>query len=410
MEKQKYPARRYFPGGKIIPPYDHTSWSLPLHMGVKSIEINQRSTNLESVLEKIKGTYKFTTNAPEKFFAAIYSVTNNESFKAAFLASQLGIKVDRLAEPFVYSGVQIPRGSFVIYYKLELQAKLKRIFDEMRISPIFLTENIKLPVSNFTVQRIAVVDTYFHDMDAGWTRFLFDSYYIPFTVVRPGDFEKTDFVKDFDIVIFSSQKKSLLIDGKFSKDEPNSWDNNNPPEFTKGIGKKGMDRLMIFLDQGGIIVSWGDSTEIFTNTLEFPLGKDQKEEFDLPIENLSKKLTENGLYCPGSFLNVILAKDHLLTLGMEDKSGIFFTEGPVYQTRIPELDMDRRVIAKFPEDNILDSGYCEKEELLSDKSIAVWLKKGKGQIILFGFSPQQRASTQITYKLLFNSLLLQKIK
>ena len=71
--------------------------------------------------------------------------------------------------------------------------------------------------------------------------------------------------------------------------------------------------------------------------------------------------------------------------------------------------MDRRVIAKFPEKNILLSGYSENQELLGNKSAMIWLKKGKGQLVLFGFNPQFRASTQGSYKLLFNSLLLPKI-
>jgi hypothetical protein len=72
--------------------------------------------------------------------------------------------------------------------------------------------------------------------------------------------------------------------------------------------------------------------------------------------------------------------------------------------------MDRRVIGKFKEKEILISGYCEKEELLSNKTCLVWLKKGKGQLVLFGFNPQFRASTHGSYKLLFNSVLLPEIK
>ena len=68
--------------------------------------------------------------------------------------------------------------------------------------------------------------------------------------------------------------------------------------------------------------------------------------------------------------------------------------------------MDRRVIASYPEDNILMSGFAENEELLAEKTALVWLKKGKGQIVMYGFNPQFRASTAGTYKLLFNALLL----
>jgi hypothetical protein len=49
------------------------------------------------------------------------------------------------------------------------------------------------------------------------------------------------------------------------------------------------------------------------------------------------------------------------------------------------------------------------EELLANKPVMVWVRKGKGQIVLFGFSPQFRASTPASYKLLFNALLLPKV-
>jgi len=71
--------------------------------------------------------------------------------------------------------------------------------------------------------------------------------------------------------------------------------------------------------------------------------------------------------------------------------------------------MDRRAIATLPEKNILMSGYIEKEELLSDKTVMVWLKKGKGQFVMYGFNPQFRASSQGSFKLLFNALLLPKL-
>jgi hypothetical protein len=68
--------------------------------------------------------------------------------------------------------------------------------------------------------------------------------------------------------------------------------------------------------------------------------------------------------------------------------------------------MDRRVIASYLEGDVLLSGYCLKEELLSNYAAMVWLKKGKGNLVVYGFSPQFRGSVPGIYKLLFNGLLL----
>ncbi len=51
MEHQRYPVRHYTPGGDVIRPYDITSWSLPLHLGVTAIELGIRSESLEAAFE-----------------------------------------------------------------------------------------------------------------------------------------------------------------------------------------------------------------------------------------------------------------------------------------------------------------------------------------------------------------------
>ncbi len=63
----------------------------------------------------------------------------------------------------------------------------------------------------------------------------------------------------------------------------------------------------------------------------------------------------------------------------------------------------------YADDDVLISGYIEKVKKLENKTVMAWLRKGKGQFVLFGFNPQFRASTGVTYKLLFNSLLLPEI-
>jgi hypothetical protein len=274
-----------------------------------------------------------------------------------------------------------------------------------------MKDPIEIDATTINMPRIALVETYFHDADAGWTRFIFDTYFVPYKIVHPGDFEKTDFKQSFDVVVFPDAAKSILMKGKWQEGEKEDYAvSSYPPEYTKGIGKKGMEPLMTFLDSGGVIVSWCQSTEIFLGTQEINRGKEAIEEFQLPVSDVSKRLKASGLFCPGSLVKVLLKNDHPMTLGMPKEIGVLFDGGPVFSTSIPDFDMDRRVIAKFPESNILLSGYCEKEEELGNRTALVWLKKGEGQLVLFGFNPVFRASTQVSFKLLFNSILLPAIK
>jgi len=408
MERQHFPVRHYTPEGKIIMPYDITSWSLPLHRGVKAIEMNSRLEAFESSLKEIQDTFSLRKETPDNFWAAVFTVNNNESFKAAFLALKLGLKIDRLEEAKNFGELEVPKGSFVVYHESKKKPKMKQLINKMKVSPIILKEPVEIEAATLRMPRIALVETYLHDMDAGWTRFIFDTYDMPYKVVHPGDFEKTDFAKDFDVVIFPDADKSILMSGKLKSDEQ-YYISSYPPEFTKGIGKEGMAQLMTFLDNGGIIVSWGSSASLFLGTLEIKREKDIIEEFQLPVQDNSKKLQKEGLNCPGSLVKIFLLDDHPITLGMQSEIGVFSRGRPVFTTSIPNFDMDRRVIGKFPEKNILLSGYCEKEEKMGNQAGLVWLKKGKGQLVLFGFNPQFRASTNVSFKLMFNSILLREI-
>ncbi len=406
MEKQGFPARHYTPDGELIKPYDITSWSLPLHRGVKAHEIKHRSLEMEKNLAEIHDKLNLKTTLPAQFNGLIFNVNHNESFLAMFLAGKMGIKVERTTTPVNIKDIEVPRGSFLIRFDSKNQEQIHKLLKLIQVSPIVVEQEISFKTTEVAVPKIAMVETWFHDMDAGWTRFVFDSYNIPFTILRPGDFKKTDLEKNFDVIIFPDADNSILMEGKWKSDNQ-YYVSSYPPEFTKGIGKEGFEKLLAFLDKGGIIISWGQSTRLFSGTLSMKgEKKDEPEEFKLPFNDISSSLQKAGLYCPGSLMKLLLNPESPLTAGLPESIGVFFRGAPVFQTSMPNFDMDRRVIGSFPERELLLSGYCENEEKLGQKSAAVWIKKGKGQLVLFGFNPQFRASTQGAFKLLFNALLL----
>lgn len=407
LERQSYPVRHYTPGGELIKPYDVTSWSLPLHRGLTCTPVNEWSPELASSLEEIRGIFDTRQTLPPGSLEALFTADSNESYRAAFLALELGMEVGRLEKPLRVEGTMLPRGSFCVALDTATPRQIDSLLTGLSVSPLFMREKLEARKNRLERPRIGLVETFFHDMDAGWTRYIFDSYHLPYSVIRPADFEKLDLEGKFDVIVFPDVDKSVLMEGKYKADKEEEYRiSDYPPEFTKGIGDKGLERIAKFLEEGGIIVSWGNSTDLFMETLSVAGSGKGKEEFQLPVEDVSQKLSDEGLYCPGSLLRAHLLGDHPLTLGMRQRTAVFYRNGPLFSTTVPQFDMDRRVIAWFPEENILASGYCEKEEKLANKAAMVWLEKGKGQLVLFGFHPQFRASTHETYKLLFNSLLL----
>ncbi len=400
LEAQKFPARHYTPGGELIRPYDITTWSLPLHRGVEAVEINSPIAGMENMIEPLEIPFHIFRPIAEEHDFALFSSGQNESYKAAFLGMEKGLTVERVTEPFTHKQEEYPAGSFII----PTGAGFDAIEQELLVSPVFLETKPEVEAKTLITPRVGIVETWFHDMDGGWTRYIFDQYHIPYTVLRPDELKTADLSGNFDILVFTDRQKSVFMNGRFERNGrpmPSPY----PPEYSQGMEKEGFENLMQFVNQGGKVMAWGPSIELFTGMITIGEGQ-EKEEFMLPFSNIGDNLSGQGLYVPGSLLRVDLRIDHPLAWGMPEQSGVFHRGTPVFRTSIPGADMDRRVIATFAEENLLMSGYAEKEELLEKQAALIWLQKGEGQIILSSFNPQFRASTPATFKLLFNALLL----
>ena len=408
MEPQEYPERHYTPGGELISPYDITSWSLPLHRDVTSFEIRTRSQQLEALFHRMEGKYSLSMTADEEVHAMCLPAGSNESYRAAFLALKEGLKVQRLKSVASIGGEAYPAGSFIIYYDPKKSTGWNSVMGSLPFTPGLVSDKRAVKADPVEMPGIALVETYFHDMDAGWTRYLFDTYHIPFTVLHTEQLKEDGLESRFDVIIFPDTEKSILMTGK-RKSGDDYYLGNYHPDYVKGMEKEGMENLMTFSKSGGIIIAWGRSVNLFEGVLKIKENKEkEEEEFMLPFRDISSGLAAKGLNAPGSLLKVSLTGDHPLTLGLPEEIGVFSRGRPVFRTSVPMFDMDRRVIAVYPERDVLMSGYCAKEELLGNKAAMIWMRKGKGQFVFYGFGPQFRASTQASYKLLFNALLLDK--
>ena len=399
MENQEFPLRHYSKDGPMIEPYDITSWSLPLHMGLKSFEINEKVAELKNKLSPITEKIVIEGELAADADYIILPVAQNKSFAVAFALMKEGQAVYRLTEDYESS----KQGSFAIKLNAKNKQLIQNKLNENGVFAEFSATKIE-GLKKLNNPKIGFIETWNHDMDAGWTRYVLDSHHIPFQLIRPDELKTIDLTA-FDVLVFPSSSKDILLEGKRKSASGDYNPSSLPPEYAKGMGKEGLKRVMEFVQNGGKVVSWGNSAELFMSPMKINIGKEE-EEFRLPISNISNQLEKKGLYVAGSLATVNVKLNHPLTYGLEATANVFFRGDPVFQTGMPGFDSDRRVVASFPKDNICPSGYMKNEELLAKLPAAVWIKKGEGQMVFYSFSPQFRSSTSGVYKFLFNALLL----
>ncbi len=404
MEKQDFPVRRYTPGGEMIRPYDITSWSLPLHRGLTSLEINTYYPNESLHYSPVRTDELIQRRGlPGDANWLLFSARHNQSYGFAFRAMAKDIQVKRTVEDFSWHEEVVPKGSFLVGVTRGNRSSLASLMETIDIAPLVFAQEPDVARENVRMPRIAICETNFHDMDAGWTRFLFDSYGIPFTVLNPADFRDVSLEDRFDVIVFPDSPKDQILHGHTTRAGEVFVPFYNP-KYIKGMGNEGWQNVLQFMANGGTVVSWANSTALFFGLMN--PGEDE-ENFRFPIRDISGTLSGNGFYCPGSLLKVHLVPDHPITYGMQGQIGVFHRSSPVFATSIPNFGMDRRVIGLFPEDeDLLLSGYAENVNLLERQPAIVWLQRGEGQAVLFSFAPNFRGSTPVSAKLIFNSLLL----
>jgi hypothetical protein len=236
-------------------------------------------------------------------------------------------------------------------------------------------------------------------MDEGWTRYVFDDLGIPYTTLHNKDFKGTKKKKinlraEFDVIVFADENAAIIIQGRRSPSSRYRRSNGGfPPEYEGGIGKEGVEELKSFVEKGGILVTLNSACGLAFN------------EFQVPAENAIERIDRSKFFCPGSILRVKVDNKSPIGYGMPREAAIMFYRSMALSTRIPPEGWDRKVVARFPEDDILLSGWLFGEDVIARKAAVVDIQYKKGHIIMIGFPCQHRAQSHGTYKFLLNALL-----
>jgi Zinc carboxypeptidase len=419
LEIQDYPNIPEYPGGPLQRPYDVTAQTLPLLFGVTAFPVNDTITVASSKVDVVKAAQGHFSKSSNGNGYLIADGTNS-SLYALFALLAKNVQANRL------TGGGYDPGTIYIPQQEGLDAKLTAIAEKF---PVDIRAADSAPTGSALLvhlPRIGLYQSWVPSMDEGWTRWIFDQNGIPYTRLVDADIRKGNLNERFDVILIPDNSPRAITAGRRGNGgesaggpatAPTGGNGENrkaaqrasgaasasdvrtsgddaprgpqiPPEFKGGLGEEGVASLKAFTVAGGTVVTLNNASEIY---MDKDAGK---------VVNALDAVDKKAFFVPGSILQVSVDPTNPIAFGSTPTVPIFYENGPTFK-----VNGNAHSVAFFATDKPLLSGWILGGQFLKGTSVIAEEPTGKGRVILFGFRPQYRAQSEVTYKFLFNALL-----
>ncbi|HEV7396334.1 MAG TPA: M14 family metallopeptidase [Pyrinomonadaceae bacterium] len=228
--------------------------------------------------------------------------------------------------------------------------------------------------------RVAIYKSWTANMDEGWTRFVFDTFNVPYSSINDADVRQGQLSSRFEVVLLPSQRAREITDGNAA--------GSYPAEFVGGISTSGAGNLKRFVEDGGTLIC-------FDASCEFAI-----KQFNLPLRNVLENVKSTDFYCPGSIVSLTLDPAQPLARGLGQSASAYFINSSAFESTGPGV----RIAARYDKENVLKSGWLLGEDKLRGRIALAEVDVGKGRVILFGFRPQHRGQTWGTFQFIWNAI------
>lgn len=230
--------------------------------------------------------------------------------------------------------------------------------------------------------RVALYKGWTGNIDEGWTRYVLDTFNVPYTSLLDRDVRRGQLRSQFDVIILPSERDKEIVEGNAASTYPS--------EFTGGITEAGVENLRRFVEEGGTLICFDASSEFAI------------KRFNLPLRNILQGVNSKEFYCPGSILRITLDPNQTLTRSTAREQDAYFINSSAFETT--DTGERVRVIARYAERDILRSGWLRGENLIKGRIALAEVSQGQGRVILFAFRPQHRGQTWGTFPLIWNAI------
>jgi hypothetical protein len=401
LEEQRYPDIPDTPGGSAKRPYDVITHHLPLFMGVRCDRIKTSFEARLELLDRIELPKGHVVGGSGSSFA--FHCTSNASALAANLLLREGLPVWRSEHGWALGDQVYVPGTYIVEGE---EAAVRRVAEQAHVQIRRIEPNGALHRRSLAAPRVGVYRSWltgFAACDEGWLRFVLENYGFGFETLRNRDLQERELQAQFDVIVVPQHLPGDLMYGQdpyaFAGATPHQRNRaladgseddvlgDYPEEYARGIGERGMAGLLAFVKAGGSLVMLDTSSDAAIRYLH------------LPVTNVLEGVKDAEFYNPGSIMRLLVRPEHPLGYGFEREALSLFVNSPAF-----EVHGDAEVVARYPLQNQLISGWMQGDAHVAGKAALVDVPLGKGRVLLFGFRPHFRAQMRATYRFLFNAL------
>jgi hypothetical protein len=450
-------------------PYDDTGWAIPLARNVtaKAVAdkgILQQPMTLATADFQIAGAIAGTGSV-----LIVDHTTDNPL--VTFRFQNAAVKMSAAEQGFEAGGHKFAPGAFVIANAD--RAALEPSIKALGLSAWAVAAPPSVPMHDLDVPRIGYIHTWTSTQDEGWVRMALDKFKVPYTYFADNLVRQGNLKQKYDVIIFphAGGTGTGLVYGGVQGNEPRPYKKtgetphlgiqDSTDDMRGGLGYDGLQELMKFVQQGGVLLTEGGTSTIFP-------------EFNL-TQGINIEQGE-GLNARGSMLKTVLGDRRSPVLYGYDQNAlaVYFNQGPILSVgggggfggrggrggggqqanfgnmqpnatppRLTTLDASAaapleagatagqgrggrggggggfggrggaanpnapRVLLSFPTDpnDLLLSGLLVGGEAIAGRAVAIDAPIGKGHVVMFANRPFWRWQTQGNFFLGFNTIL-----
>lgn len=416
-------AKSYFSkqdyGANDPQPYDDTGWTLQyvrnvaLHTITDTTVLHAATTPMTSDAH-VRGQVSGARGA-QTFLIAPTTESGLIQFRFALRDARMFASEDS----FTVDQHSWGRGTTIIPATAGLERRITQAAESLGLTVVGVATAPQVARHELDLPKIALVHSWLNTQNEGWVRYAFDVLKIPYTYLSVQQLNRRDLLRQFNVLVlpYVSNNPQQIVNGlpmngppipwRRTATTPNLGGQDSTDDVRPGIGLEGMAALSQWIAAGGVIITEGGTSGVFT---EYGVTRG----VDIAP---AKQLRASG----GIYRAVMKDPRSPIAYGYADTLAVYFNQSPLFQvdtsTDVPE-DQDPdltaqqartrpRVVLSFHQkrDSLRLSGLLVNGEELAGRPAVLDAPVGQGHVVLFAIRPFWRWETQGSFALVFNTIL-----